>query len=700
MDPKDGSIYVYGQAYSPMDLVGYGIVGKDISQSYFYVIKYSRDLGLEWVYNAGFDMDASGTSPYFGRIDVHPGNNGAVLITGSYATESSPLIHGRSLPAYTDSYGMFAVMLNSSGTSQWVQDGPLNGYGYGSAVFEAYPMPEGDYVMAGVSNTGYFKLGNAEIIFPGGENFENMFVYRMRANGDFVWGRAIQNMRPNQDKKKKSAESDNFNAYIDYDAINWRNKILYLTGYFNTTTGFSIAGRSLETTNPDGIFMAAVDMDDGSELWGYGLSSEYPNIYGFDVDRSGSVSLFGVNHNTQDFEGIDELPLEPGVTSFLFHVGLDYEGRGLWYNNLRLLNGPNYWSLNGVDLLVLPSGRVFSSMYMSEVNNIVIGSAILPASNYTYSSWMVELKPDIKLGGLVTNGQSNPVFPGLVRAYKKSPWGSYPQVDSTLIGDDGAYQFTELYPGKYVIQAVTNPQNYPEGIPTYYGNSEEWTSAFAIDVTPGLNANILNIELSEVPKLTSMDGSGELSGTISTEEGTFLKGTMAQPAKKTGVILLGKAKKSTMAGEVVAYVETDEQGMFVFDYVPDGEYILVVDVAGLEMMGTHEVTIAGNQIVSGLNFTVSNEGIYAGWPTAVPVVENKTLTIWPNPGDGRIMMDLPESGDYNVKVYSTDGRLIRTEAFRSGGGVTNLDISEENKGLYILNIEGPETSTTRKYIKK
>ena len=446
--------------------------------------------------------------------------------------------------------------------------------------------------------------------------------------------------------------------------------------------------------------MAAVDMDDGSELWGYGLSSDYPNIYGFDVDRSGSVSLFGVNHNTQDFEGIDELPLEPGVTSFLFHVGLDIEGRGLWYNNLRLLNGPNYWNLNGVDLLVLPSGRVFSSMYMSEVNNIVIGSATLPASSYPYSSWLVELKPDIKLGGLVTNEQGNPVFPGLVRAYKKSPWGSYPQVDSTLIGDDGAYQFTELYPGEYVIQAVTNPQNYPEGIPTYYGNNEEWTSAFAIDVTPGLNANILNIELSEVPKLTSMDGSGELSGTISTEEGTFLKSTMAQPAKKTGVILLGKAKKSTMAGEVVAYVETDEQGMFVFDYVPDGEYILVVDVAGLEMMGTHEVTIAGNQIVSGLNFTVSNEGIYAGWPTTVPKVENKTLNIWPNPGDGRIMMDLPESGDYKVKVYSTDGRLIRTEAFRSGGGVTNLDISEENKGLYILNIEGPETSTTRKYIRK
>ena len=109
--------------------------------------------------------------------------------------------------------------------------------------------------------------------------------------------------------------------------------------------------------------------------------------------------------------------------------------------------------------------------------------------------------------------------------------------------------------------------------------------------------------------------------------------------------------------------------------------------------------IAG-KIVSGLNYTVSNEGIYAGWPTSVSFLENKTLSIWPNPGEGMIMMDLPSAGEYSVQIYSTDGRLMRTEDFRSAGGVTTLDISGENKGLYILKIEGPETSTTRKYIKK
>jgi co-chaperonin GroES (HSP10) len=698
MDPVDGSVYVYDIALEPMELMDHGTLGKDFPGAYFYVIKYNRNLELEWVYEAGFDQDASGNSPSYQKINVHPGREGAVLITGSYGTESSPLIDGRSLPAYTDTYGNFAVMLNAAGTSQWVQDGPMNGFGYRTGIFEAISLPGGDFVLAGVCTTGYFKLGNAEIAFPGGENHENLFVFRMHANGDFVWKRAIQNMRPNQDKKKKSAQSEVYQAKIDQDAINWKNKVLYLAGYFNSVSGLSIAGRALEAKYDEGIFVAAIDMDDGTEQWGYGLTSDNLNLYGFDADRAGNVTLMGSNYNTQDLEGITEAAT--GVSDFLFHVGIDYNGKALWYDNARLSSSLYYWRLSGVDLEVLPNGEVFSSMYMTESNSLVMGSNVLPPAAEAFSSWLVELKADISLGGIVSDAAGSPVYPGLVRAIKSAPWGSYPVVDSTWIQDDGSYEFTDLYPGNYVIQAFTEPDDYPEGIPTYYGNSEEWKNALPIDITPDIHANILNIQLSEVPKLTSMDGSGELSGTVSSEQGTFLKGTAAQPSKRTGVILLGKAKKSTMAGEVVAYAETDEQGMYVFDYVPDGDYILVVDVAGLDMMETHEVTIAGNQVVSGLNYTVSNEGIYAGWPTAVSFHENKTLNIWPNPGEGRIMMDLPAAGDYSVKIYTADGRLIRTEQFRSGGGVSTLDISQEHKGLYILKIEGPETSSTRKYIKK
>jgi len=164
MDPADGSLYVFDIAQEPMELLDHGTLGKDFPGQYFYLVKYNRNLELEWVYEAGFDTDLSGNSPSYQSINVHPGQEGAVLITGSYGTESSPLIHGRSLPAYADTYGHFAVMLNVAGASQWVQDGPMNGFGYRTGIFEACSMPGGDFVLAGVCTTGYFKLGNAEIL--------------------------------------------------------------------------------------------------------------------------------------------------------------------------------------------------------------------------------------------------------------------------------------------------------------------------------------------------------------------------------------------------------------------------------------------------------------------------------------------------------------------------------------------------------
>ncbi|MCK4746078.1 MAG: hypothetical protein KAT15_03545, partial [Bacteroidales bacterium] len=65
------------------------------------------------------------------------------------------------------------------------------------------------------------------------------------------------------------------------------------------------------------------------------------SLYGFDADRSGNVSLMGSNSITQDLEGITEVPV--GVSDFLFHVGLDYNGKALWYDNAHLLSSLYYY---------------------------------------------------------------------------------------------------------------------------------------------------------------------------------------------------------------------------------------------------------------------------------------------------------------------------------------------------------------------
>jgi hypothetical protein len=697
MDPEDGSIYVYGDASMPLELADGGVIGTGQSNVYFYLIKYNHNLDRQWVYQFGFDMAQSGTSPYFRKIQVFPGHEGGVLITGVYGTESSPLIAGSSLPSYTDEYGTFALLLDGAAHAQWVQHGSLHDYGYDTEIFKAFPLPGGDFVLAGNTSTGYYDLGDAKFTFTDSYS-NNQFVFRIDPSGNLKWSRQFESQGYGGGEKKKSADSEVMNDDVDYDAITWNNRLLYLTAPF-ANSAFTVNGTTMNLTHPSGIYVAALDIRDGSELWAYALSSDDATILGFDADLTGNVSLMGANYMTQDLDGITDEAVVAG--DFLFHVGLDYTGKVLWYDNASLLNPP-YYDLRGSDLEVLPNGEVFSSMKLYNTNDIVMGESQVGEGEYQYSSWLVGLVSDVVLGGVISDVDENPVYPGYVKAVKSAFWGCYPVVDSVMLQDDGSYLFDNLYPGNYAILAVADPIQYPDALPTYFGDQTGWENASFHNIYPKFNSDINNIRLAEVEPMTSEDGSGQMSGTIlyADEERSMKKGTSARPAAKSSVILLKKSKKSTMAGELVAYTETDEFGIFGFQNVPDGEYLLHVEVPGLEMLETHEVTIVGNQIVTGLDYTISDNGVFIGWGVGVSLLENETLKIYPNPGPGLILMDLPAAGEYAVNIYSTDGRRVLNRVISSAGGASSLNISAEPDGIYLISVEGPETRTSVKYIKR
>lgn len=699
MDPDDGSVYVFGKGYEPVELLDFGPLAQSLQSpnSFIYLVKYDPNLVLQWVYEIGFDMAQSGTSPYFDRIEVFPGEGGSVLITGTYGTESSPLIDGRSLPSYINTSGTFAVMLDGAGQVSWVQDGNINGFGYPSRIFKAFPIPGGDFVLAGNTSTGYFKIGQAEVSFADAST-NNQFVLRVDPAGNPLWIRPFESQGPMQEGKKKSASSSVLDNTVYYDAITWKDRLLFLTAPF-TNPALSVAGQDMPLTYPTGIYVAAVDLRDGTDLWAYALSSDDARIHGFDVDRSGNVSIMGYNYASQDLDGLPSAAVVPG--NFLFHVGLDYKGNPLWYNNASLTNPP-YSDLSGVDLEVLPNGEVFTSLKLIATNEMVIGEGRVNESTSANSSWLVKLASDVLVGGIVTDAADNPVYPGYVKAIKSAWWGIYPEVDSALLQVDGSYLFDKLYPGNYTLMAVPDPEIYPNAICTYVGDQTGWFDSPFYDLVPKFTSTTANIKLTEVLPLTTEDGSGELSGTITVEDDVedARKSVEKRPAKKSSVILLKKAKKSTLAGEVVAYAESDDNGIYTFSYVPDGEYLLHVEVPGLDMLEMHEVTVVGNQFVSGLDYTISEDGIYIGFPTGISLLENETLHIYPNPGNGLILMDLPAAGEYRIRIYATDGRMVLEEQLISAGGARSIRLSEAGDGIYFIRVVGPGTDETVKYIKK
>ena len=150
----------------------------------------------------------------------------------------------------------------------------------------------------------------------------------------------------------------------------------------------------------------------------------------------------------------------------------------------------------------------------------------------------------------------------------------------------------------------------------------------------------------------------------------------------------------------MAYFETDDLGNYLFENVPNGDYILIVDITGLPMVQVYEVTIEGNKIVSGLDYEVGTDGIDMTGYVGVEAMEMDGFILFPNPGNGKILINSQSTGEYEVRVYGTDGRLVLTPVRVLMPGQMTLDISQEDQGIYLIVLKGPGESVSVKYIKE
>lgn len=694
LDARDGSIYIYGSTNQMiLDVDGFGPIGENWNGSFLYVLKYNRNLDFMWAYTAGFETDT--IAGYFPASDLRviPGINGNVLVCGTYYSNGiKPLFGSETLPYVDNGQGVFAVELNSSGKQSWVRSGENHNWEYYSRIEKGFSLSNGEYILSGATSTGYFRLGEAEFIFEGDVDVQNQFVFRMGPGGSVKWSLPLASMG-RSGSKKKAAGAEDFNAEIYSDALLWNEDVLYVTGTYQSPS-FIIAEKPLPVTFKEQFFIASIDPEDGRELWGYGFSSDLIQLHGFDVDRTGNVSIMGVSSDQQEFNGGSQVT--GPASRLIFHLGLDYRGRLLWYNNAFLQNQNS--QIRGSDLVVLPNGEIFSSVQVSAPEILDIGEQTLIA-DFPYTNWLVGLKARMDLSGQVLDESGLPVFPGYVKAYRSAPSRAYPVVDSVPINDAGIYSFKHLYPGHYTLQVFPDRIKYPNLAPSYIGDQVVWTDAQFNDFGPDFSSSALDINVAAVPVLTAEDGKGSISGQVSYEGN--LKSTLGRPVKKASVMLLKKSKKSTQAsGDLLGYFETDDLGNYVFENVPDGDYILIVDITGLPMVQVYEVTIQGEQIKAGLDYEVGTDGIVI--PGGVDV-ETKTadeFLLFPNPGDGRIQMDFKNPGDYVVRVFGTDGRLVSSMDYPASSGQCWMDISKENQGIYLIVIQGPETSATVRYFKK
>lgn len=172
---------------------------------------------------------------------------------------------------------------------------------------------------------------------------------------------------------------------------------------------------------------------------------------------------------------------------------------------------------------------------------------------------------------------------------------------SSLIGfqtdDRGVYRFSGLPPGEYIVSASENIQHgdagrgrmggeYMSGINslavTYYQNATSIGSATPIKVEAGEDEKNIDITLSDRPLYT-------LSGIVRSRRDN-------RPLARAQVTLVNKDESRSVPqsmpyAEAQPVSETDEQGQWAFNEIPDGNYTLIVQPPyDIEEMATTTTT--------------------------------------------------------------------------------------------------------------
>jgi photosystem II stability/assembly factor-like uncharacterized protein len=317
---------------------------------------------------------------------------------------------------------------------------------------------------------------------------------------------------------------------------------------------------------------------------------------------------------------------------------------------------------------------------------------LLWASGEFNKVYRIEMLPAIE--GRVMDPLDSPVTDGYVLLYQAGENMTLSVVDSVRIMSDGKFNFPETSPGKHLVLAVADPALYPDAVPTYYYDKALWSEALGVELDYTLSTNPLAIRLIIQPV---MNGQATLSGNVmegDLKAGIIIKSSsevLGNPVKSAGVILVGRSK----SGTIMARTITDENGYFEFRNVPVGEYDILIDIPGTELISYHTVTVTETDTeIPNLSFIVGTEGIII---SSIGHNGAGDFKIYPNPTHGYFTIELPTdlSSKSAVSILDIQGRVWYTAEVP--GSVLKVNTHLE-KGTYFVKVTTPDEHFLRKLI--
>lgn len=299
----------------------------------------------------------------------------------------------------------------------------------------------------------------------------------------------------------------------------------------------------------------------------------------------------------------------------------------------------------------------------------------------TGCSWVTTMdvwvgNPSFDISGTVFLDSNLTADEGIVRLMTAdSLWQDVIVLDSTDILPDGSFIFEDVpmyFFMLYYVQAeLTDSSAYfGDYLPTYHISSLTWQSAFPVLPVFSWPADVYMI-----PANSMNSGPGSITGSVTSLD---TRGIMSG----VHVMLMDEEMNP------YTYVVTDEDGIFEFDNIAYGTYMVHA-----EMMGIHTtqavITLSEEIPESQVNFIVE------GNTATLSISEDRGIiassgNVYPNPVTDRawLEIDSEEPVDLDVMIFNQMGQKVYHERLNIGEGNQRilLNTSSLSPGIHYLNI--------------
>lgn len=326
----------------------------------------------------------------------------------------------------------------------------------------------------------------------------------------------------------------------------------------------------------------------------------------------------------------------------------------------------------------------------------------------TASDFLTVHPTPASIQGTVFDGQGGLITSDSVFLYKVHSQGfRWIKIDSAEINaTDGSYLFTNVPIVDVVVLAKPNRANFPNMVPTFYGDMLEWNQSTIISPVCGQFLAGKNINV--VTLIESHNGICDISGTIYLQRTTGVFKTQSDdPIPFIDVVV-----KKTPPGNAIAYTQTDAGGQFLFTDMDAGPDTLsfLVNIPGIDMIENYEVIVDIDDLeYTNKDFwvvidTLTGEtGIFTDQQVGINniKIERKKMTTFPNPFNDKIELRFPntENAQFGFSLFDISGKLIRNENDLHGKSYT-LVTERLEKGVYIVELRTEEEVFRNRILKQ